>query len=227
MAKEFNKKYMHPTRRKLVDMVLHGKEYDSNVRVGYDTGEASKKREIGEIWTDVNGLKWEQRSYGKVQISELSDAMSEVRNWISDRNKCKGETCEKIKYGYTDKKLIRKTGYCSNCLAEKEGRIKLDGMWDWYDRYKISQNMLSHGEDVIRQLEQAYKDVKSEYEVVRDDGTIEKWSLERDPEELKSDILEDITRIQEELIQVRTIRTQAWEMLKDKGYDLVVSPTDI
>ena len=29
MAKEFNKKYMHPTRRKLVDMVLTG-EYDKN-----------------------------------------------------------------------------------------------------------------------------------------------------------------------------------------------------
>ena len=30
MAKEFSKKYMHPTRRKLVDMVMNGGEYETN-----------------------------------------------------------------------------------------------------------------------------------------------------------------------------------------------------
>ena len=32
MGKEFNKKYMHPTRRKLVDMVQTGK-YDKNTQL--------------------------------------------------------------------------------------------------------------------------------------------------------------------------------------------------
>ena len=34
MGKEFKKKYMHPTRRKLVDMVETGK-YDKNTTIGY------------------------------------------------------------------------------------------------------------------------------------------------------------------------------------------------
>ena len=34
MGKEFKRKYMHPTRRKLVDMVKTG-EYDKNTTIGY------------------------------------------------------------------------------------------------------------------------------------------------------------------------------------------------
>ena len=35
MAKEFNKKFMHPTRRKLVDMVLTGGEYEKSTQISF------------------------------------------------------------------------------------------------------------------------------------------------------------------------------------------------
>ena len=35
MAKEFNKKFMHPTRRKLVDMVLTGGDYQKEAFVSF------------------------------------------------------------------------------------------------------------------------------------------------------------------------------------------------
>ena len=35
MAKEFNKKFMHPTRRKLVNMVLSGGEYEKNTQISF------------------------------------------------------------------------------------------------------------------------------------------------------------------------------------------------
>ena len=44
MGKEFSRKYMHPTRRKLVDMVHTGK-YEKNATIGYDKVE--QKREVG------------------------------------------------------------------------------------------------------------------------------------------------------------------------------------
>lgn len=226
MAKEFNKKYMHPTRRKLVDMVLYGKEYETDTKLGYDSGERNRKREIGEIWTDSDGITWEQHSYGRVQQSKLTETMAEVRNWLADRNRCKSVSCTKIKYGHTDKKLIQKTGYCSNCLADKEATIKYDGMWEVYEQYKISQNMVSYGRDVIAQLTQAYNDAKQHYEVVNEDGTIEKWSIERDVEELKAEILEDINKISEELNQAISFRNSLWDKLKDKNYDLVSPPND-
>ena len=49
MGKEFKKKYMHPTRRKLVDMVETG-EYAKNTTVGYTKKEDTHK--VGDVWED-------------------------------------------------------------------------------------------------------------------------------------------------------------------------------
>ena len=50
MAKEFNKKFMHPTRRKLVDMVMTGGEYAKSTTVGWET--ANVERKVGDVWED-------------------------------------------------------------------------------------------------------------------------------------------------------------------------------
>lgn len=223
MAKQFEKKYMHPTRRKLVDMVLYGKEYDTDARIGYE-GEASKKREIGEVWTDADGVTWEQQSWGRLQQSGLTDTMAEVRNWLRAQKECKNESCVKTKFGYTDKQLIKKTGYCVDCLVDREAVIKGDGLWIEYSQYRMAQNMISHGNEVLLQLDQALRDAKDEYEIVNEDGSIEKWKMEKSVDELKAEITEDITKINNELKDIISIRDAAWEKLKDKNYDLVSPP---
>lgn len=223
MAKQFEKKYMHPTRRKLVDMVLYGKEYDTDARIGYE-GEASKKREIGEVWTDADGVTWEQQSWGRLQQSALTDTMAEVRNWLQKQRECKSESCVKTKFGYTDKQLIKKTGYCVDCLVDREAVIKTDGLWIEYSQYRMAQNMISHGNEVLLQLNQALRDAKDEYEIVNEDGSIEKWKMEKSVDELKAEITEDITKINNELKDIISVRDAAWEKLKDKNYDLISPP---
>ena len=51
MAKEFSKKYMHPTRRKLVDMV-HTGEYEKELSVGYREKKEHIIRKVGDKWED-------------------------------------------------------------------------------------------------------------------------------------------------------------------------------
>ena len=228
MAKEFNRKYMHPTRRKLSDMVLRGQEYETNAQISLSVNpEANITREVGETWTDSNGVQWEQKKWGKEQISSLSDTMAGVRNYLAELNRCKGVGCKTIKLGRVDKKLISKTGYCITCLAIKETQIKTDGLWDAYETYKLTSNMIDHGTDVLAQFNQAYNDAKQEYEYVNENGTTEKWIMERPVEELKAEILLEITKIEEEVTQVTKLRNEAWELLKDKNYDLVKSPKDL
>jgi hypothetical protein len=227
MAKEFNKKFMHPTRRKLVDMVLTGGEYQKEAFVSFAGADKEIiKRKVGEKWTDEDGRSWEQTEGGRIEFSELGDIMAETRAYLAALNSCKGDSCNTIKLSRADKKLISKTGYCATCLAKKELVIKLDGLWGAYEDYKIYNNMISYGIDVISQFQQAYNDAKQEYEVVNEDGTIEKWSMERDVTELKAEILTDITRFEEEIEQAKKLRDAAWEKLKDKGYDLVKPPVD-
>ena len=228
MAKEFNKKYMHPTRRKLVDMVLHGKEYETNAQISLSVNpEANIVREVGETWTDGNGVQWEQKEWGKEQISSLSSTMAGVRNYLAELNRCKGVGCKTIKLGRVDKKLISKTGYCITCLAKKELEIRLDGLWDAYETYKLTSNMIDHGTDVLAQFNQAYNDAKQEYEYVTESGVTEKWTMERPVEELKAEILLEITNVEAEIAQVTKLRNEAWELLKDKNYDLVKPPKDL
>ena len=222
MAKEFNKKFMHPTRRKLVDMVMHGAEYEKESFISFSGADKKKiKREVGEKWTDNNGRSWEQLEAGKIETSELGDTMAEVRAYLDKLNTCKGEECKTITPGRVDKKLISKTGYCITCLAKKETEIKLDGLWGYYETYKITSNMIAHGNDVIAKFHQAYNDAKQEYEVVNEDGTIEKWSMEKDVNELKAEIMTDIVNFEKEIEQVTKLRNEAYEKLKDKNYDLV------
>jgi hypothetical protein len=227
MAKEFNKKFMHPTRRKLVDMVLTGGDYQKETFVSFaGTDKEVTKRKVGERWTDENGKSWEQTEGGRIEFSELGDIMAETRAYLDRLNTCKGDECKTIKPGRVDKKLISKTGYCTDCLAKKETQIKADGLWEEYEKYKLCSNMISYGIDVVSQFQQAYNDAKQEYEVVNEDGTIEKWSMERDVTELKAEILTDITRFEEEIQQAKKLRNEAWDKLKDKGYDLVKPPVD-
>lgn len=230
MAREFQKKYMHPTRRKLVNMVLQGGDYEKNTQISFanseHSAESNRKKEVGETWTDSQGNTWEQREYGKVRVNELSETMSEVREYLSKLNTCKSEECNTIKLSRADKKLISKTGYCATCLAKKETIIRLDGLWEEYEHYKMLSNIISHGNDLIEKLKQAYSDAKQEYEFVHEDGRIEKWVLEKDVNEIKAEILSDITMYEGEVEQAKKWRNEAWEKLKDKEYDLVKPPVD-
>ena len=222
MAKEFNKKFMHPTRRKLVDMVMHGAEYEKESFISFSGADKEKiKREVGEKWTDSDGRYWEQLEAGKVETSELGDTMAEVRAYLDKLNTCKSDNCKTIKVGRVDKKLISKTGYCLHCLALREAQIKYDGLWKEYEDYKMYSNMIAHGKDVIAQFQQAYNDTKQTYEVVQEDGTIETWSMERDVTELKAEIMTDIINFEREIEEVTKLRNEAYEKLKPKNYDLV------
>jgi hypothetical protein len=222
MAKEFNKKFMHPTRRKLVDMVMHGAEYEKESFISFSGADKKKvKREVGDKWIDDNGRSYEQLEAGKIETSNLTDTMSEVRAYLDKLNTCKSDNCKTIKLERVDKKLISKTGYCLHCLTIKEAQIKVDGLWKEYEDYKIYSNMIAHGTDVIAQFQQAYRDAKQTYEVVQEDGKIETWSMERDVNELKAEIMTDIINFEKEIEEVTKLRNEAYDKLKDKNYDLV------
>ena len=49
MAKEFKRKFMHPTRRKLADMVKTG-QYEKNQSVGWEAKKENRK--VGDVWED-------------------------------------------------------------------------------------------------------------------------------------------------------------------------------
>ena len=227
--KEFSRKYMHPTRRKLVDMVLSGGEYDKNAQISFSTSDKEEiKREVGEKWTDEHGNEWEQLSGGtKIKTSRLTDTMKDIRKWLNEQKECKNKSCNKPKFGPTDKKLIKKTGFCSDCLADKEAQIRYDGLFTEYANYRVSQNKIAYAKDVLEKLNDALVNVKNKIEYVNEDGTTESWTIDRDINELRAEIQADIDRVKDEIKVVVDLRNECWEKLKDKNYDLIKEPIEI
>ena len=203
-------------------MVLTGGEYEKNTQISFSGADKEIiKRKVGDKWTDADGKSWEQHAGGKVQTSELGDIMADARAYLDKLNTCKSDNCKTIKIGRVDKKLISKTGYCLHCLTIREAQIKYDGLWKEYEDYKIYSNMIAHGNDIVAQFKQAYRDAKQTYEVVQEDGKIETWSMERDVDELKAEILLEIVKFEGEIEQATKLRNEAYDKLKDKNYDLV------
>ena len=219
--KEFNKKFMHPTRRKLADMVFTGK-YEKNTQIAFSDIKENIKREVGDIWEDKDGNVWEQKEFGKVKQSKLTNTMSEVRKYLQNLNSCKATDCDiKGRFSNSDKKLISKTGYCAGCLAKRELKIKQDGLWEAYEQYRIYSNMAAYATDVLEKWNQALNEVSNIHEYINDDGSVEKWSSNEDVQVLKSQIQSDIENGKKELTEVIEKRNAAYELLKDKDYELV------
>ena len=219
--KEFNKKFMHPTRRKLANMV-HTGEYEKNTQIGFSDIKEDVTRKVGDVWEDKDGNLWEQKDYGRIKQSKNSKAISGVRDYLHSISNCKANDCDvTTKFSNSDKKLISKTGYCSGCLAKREFQIKQDGLWEAYEQYKIYSNMAAYGTDVLEKWNQALNEVSNIHEYVNDDGSVEKWSSNEDVQTLKAQIEADIENGKKELIEVIEKRNAAYELLKDKNYELV------
>jgi|TARA_Y100000385_G_scaffold211573_1_gene219660 hypothetical protein len=220
--KKFNRKFMHPTRRKLADMVRTG-EYEKNTQIGFsDIKETKTKRKVGDIWSDSDGNVWEQKDFGKVKSSKMSNVLSELRKHIEEAHQCKSDECDVSgKFSKSDKTLISKTGYCAGCLARRELVIKQDGLWKEYEEYRIYSNMAAYGTDVLEKWNQALKEVSNIHEYVNDDGSVEQWQSNDDVQTLKAQIEADIDNGKKELTDVIEKRNIAYEKLKDKNYELV------
>ncbi len=217
--KQFNKKFMHPTRRKLVNMIKTG-EYEKDTQISLSDIKETTKRNVGDVWEE-NGVIWEQKSYGKVKQSKASSELSKVRKYLQLKSNCQASDCKTEKYSNPDKTLISKTGFGAICLAKKETIIKMDGMWETYNEYKVYSNMAAYGTDVLEKWNQALHEVSNIHEYVNDDGSIEEWKSSGDIDELRSKIETDIENGKKELTEVIEKRNAAYEKLKPMNYELV------
>ena len=213
MGKEFKKKYMHPTRRKLVDMIKTG-EYDKNTTVGWS--KAKETRKVGDVWEDEHN-RYEQKEGYVLKTGKNSEALQEIRKYLEEKSKCKKYPNKK--YTAVDKKLIKQTGYCLDALVEIEHEIKMAGIWEEYQNYKVWTRMILFGKQKLEQLRQSLNEIKPYYEYVNEDGTTEKWNLPKSVEETKKDIQNLIENGEKEIKELEEKRQVVFTTIKEKNYE--------
>lgn len=216
MGKEFQKKYMHPTRRKLVDMIKTG-EYEKNTQIGYT--KASETRNVGDVWEDEHN-RYEKKQGYILKTGKNSEAFDEIRKYFEEKSKCKNLNCKTIKKSKKDKIFIEKGGYCLNCTIDVEHEIKMAGLWIPYEDYKIATRMIIYGKAKLDSYKQSLDELKEEYQMMGSDGKVtETWKLPKPIEEVRKEILELIKNGETELQEIEQKRLEAFEKLKEKNYE--------
>jgi hypothetical protein len=211
MSKEFQRKYMHPTRRKLVDMVQTG-EYDKNTTIGWTKSE--ENHNVGDIWED-EFYKYEKKEGYTIKTGKNHEALQEIRNYLNLKKECSNPSCKKHKKTKNDEKLIQKTSYCINCLADIEHNFRGAGIWKEYEEFRIYTRMIVEGKIKLEELKQSINEIKPYYEFINEDGSVEKWSLPKPVDEVKVEIQEMIDNGEIELKEIVQKRNETFEVIKE------------
>jgi hypothetical protein len=166
------------------------KDYVAGVRpfvqVGY-TGKKYVKRKVGERWTD-KGIEWEQKETGPQRVNRVADVVREARG--NEQCKCGQE----IRWGSkADQIFYRRTGMCSECVINYETNLRIAGLWNEYEKYKLISNEIGFLKDAEANIAETVKffsensgDITA---ICNSEGFTERWKNTN-----RDQILEDAKR---------------------------------
>lgn len=111
------------------------------VQVGYK-GDNDKHRKEGERWTDTDGIQWQKLNGKSVRLTKTQGQI--IRDTIGDTLDCK--VCKaKWKWsGSKDRRMLNRTGLCSDCLIEYETKLRIVGAYDVYEKYRMGIYEMGH-----------------------------------------------------------------------------------
>ena len=133
--------------QKVQDM-LDGKG-DGKIQVGYSTVE--ERHEVGDIWTDSDGKKWEQKDGFRVNHTKMAN------RGIAD-HRC--SECEKYIIKPWDKEIFKFNDRCYYCQIDFEAELKGTGK---FDEWKKKQDERIKKE-YIKKFEEENKEFVKELE---------------------------------------------------------------
>lgn len=194
------------------------------IQVGYDPNLENNKRKEGEIWEDSQGNKWMWKNGSKRKVPKIAQIKIEQKCSI-----CNADT----KWGnYLDLKVYPKTGRCYDCNIVFDSKLKILGVFEDYEKYKIYKSMLSEMNDFKQQIEESIIYLESDNSLPKlqyfnEDGSQEFWTDDTDMKikvltDLKKDIVnvnEKIEELNQKIIELKydsLIEEKAKQMTLDK-----------
>lgn len=145
------------------------------IQVGY-VGNKNKHRKDGEIWKDADGVEWQRKDKQTIRLTKTQGDI--IRDAIGNNQKC---NCgQDIKWGSKlDKYFFFRTGLCENCLITYETNLRIVGVYDKYERYKMISYELGRmveGKAKIEDVIKFFADSNGDAEMIcNSEGFIERW----------------------------------------------------
>ena len=178
-----NKEALNDVRRKVSEVM----NKDASKLVFGWRGEPEPTRKEGDVWEDINGKKWTIKNGIRQSVTKLDDAKTP---WWCPK-------CSKPMNHRFDIKFWRIRGHCMDCNIKFESELRRQGKWEEYERKLMLRNFIANITDKIAEL-QNYHDTFTKPEFIDADDTkilmVERWDV--DVNKVKSDIMKDITELQ-------------------------------
>jgi len=131
------------------------------------------KRAVGEVWTDDNGVEWEQRDGFKIKKGKL-DEIRELL--VKNRMPSHCPECKQPMTKRLDKKFWALEKRCFDCQVVFEHKLRIEGKYEAYEK----ERMLRNAEAWLMQAELEAKEIAKMFRdpltFANSDGSIEKWS---------------------------------------------------
>ena len=140
--------------QKVQDM-LDG-NHKNKIQVGYSKTEET--RQVGDKWTDSDGVEWEQKEGYKYKIPSLP-AVGLFNHQCKD---C-GKNCSPKTAKPWDRDCFKADGRCYHCQLNYELDLKFESKLRWfaYRRFKELQNMKSIEKEMEQWVDE-YERIKNE-----------------------------------------------------------------
>ena len=191
------------------------------IQVGYD-GEKNKYRKNGERWKDKNGIEWERKNGQNVRLTKSQADI--IREVVNQGQKCK---CgQHIKWGSKlDKYFFSRTGLCENCLITYETNLRIVGIYDKYERYKmISYELgrLKEGAEKIKDVIKFFTENDGNIEMIcNSDGFVERQK-NTNKDQILDDAKKDLSNVNENIIKLEKYKEEAKQLYIDsvKSYNI-------
>ena len=167
------------------------------------------KRNVGDEWTDSHNVTWRQESGYKTRVNAQADIIH-----AAAEEKCK--SCKReIKWGgRADQLFFRKTGLCEGCLIDYETKLRILGIYNDYETYKLASNELGYVKDMKSKIQETIKyfesgdtDVKM---LCNSEGFIERWKT-TNADQILSDAKKDLEEVHRRITALIRIRDEQKE----------------
>lgn len=133
------------------------KDYLDGVRpfteISMHISEKDKHRHEGEKWTDTDGIQWQKLNGKTIRLTKTQGDI--IREAIGNSLDCK-ECGVKFKWSNKqDRKMLSRVGLCADCLIDYETKLRILGIYDVYERYRLAIYELGHLKDMRHKIQES------------------------------------------------------------------------
>jgi len=191
LNKEFKRKDVERMRN-----LIGGKVGESSeLQVGYTTKKEDHKE--GDIWKE-GGKKWTIKDGIKQTATKLDKAKKEAILPLFCPN------CKSLMKKRNDTKMYNIHKMCFDCVIDMEGKLKIEGKYNEYERNTIANNAEDHLHYLETYLMEALNTSNTQY--VSERGEVERWKGGINKEEFTEEIKKSITEFKENIEKYRNYK---------------------